>query len=226
MEVWRVYPEIRCQGSSAPGITANYICKGEAMHSIFNHCVDGNIKQGLNNMHVCTSVVVNMCQNAIPKPTFFCAQIHPTPFILNKKKLPNIYMKGFSVVEPSVFMLPSQVCVLPVGISLLPLRARIQEGSKSQGPLGSNRLQTPCELPEGNLGLIGSALPQHPWQSWTPSKTCHIEETDSVASRSMNACSGGRWRRASNPSSILFPWGKCLCVFKEHRAAQTIYNIY
>lgn len=102
----------------------------------------------------------------------------------------------------------------------------IQEGSKSRGPRGSNRLQTPCELPEGNLGLIGSALPQHPWQRWTPSKTCHIDETDSVASRSMNVCSGGRRRRAADPSWILFPWGKCLCAFKEHWAAQTIFNTW
>lgn len=68
------------------------------------------------------------------------------------------------------FNAPLRGLCIPVGISLLPLCACIQEGSKSQGPRGSNSLQTPCELPEGNLGLIGSALPQHPWQHWTPSK--------------------------------------------------------
>lgn len=140
---------------------------------------------------------------------FFCICLNsPNRVCLKmKRRLPNIYKENVSC--GNLFMLLSQVCVYLWGLALYP----IQEGSKSQGPQGSNRLQTPCELPEGNLGLIGSALPQHPWQHWTPSKTCHIDETDSVASRSMNMCSGGRRRKAADPSWILFPWGVCHCAF-------------
>lgn len=140
---------------------------------------------------------------------FFCICLNsPNRVCLKmKRRLPNIYKENVSC--GNLFMLLSQVCVYLWGLALYP----IQEGSKSQGPQGSNRLQTPCELPEGNLGLIGSALPQHPWQHWTPSKTCHIDETDSVASRSMNMWSGGRRRKAADPSWILFPWGECHCAF-------------
>lgn len=198
MEVSKVYPETRCQGLSAPGITANYICKDEAMRWIFNHSVDCNLKQVLNNVHVCTSggKHVPKCNSKGCFYFFSVAKIHPTGFVSKGKEnwLKSV-KKMLKVVEASVFLLLSQVCVYLWGFAFYP----IQEGSQSRGPRGSNRLQTPCELPEGNLGLVGSALPQHPWQRWTPSETCHVDETATVASRSMSVCSGGR-RRSPPPT--------------------------
>lgn len=130
MEASNVYPEIRCQGSSAPGITANYTCKDEAMHSIFNHTVDCNIKQVLNNVHMCTSVVVNMCQNAIPKATFifFICSNSPNRVCLKKKrKLPNIYKENVESCESLCSHAPPPGLCIPVGFSLLPHSGGLQK---------------------------------------------------------------------------------------------------
>lgn len=85
------------------------------MHSIFNHSVDCNIKQVLNNVHVCTSVVVN-----VPKPnskaglgffffSFYLFKFTQQGLFKNKKRtrLMQYIKKMFSVVETSVFMLLS-----------------------------------------------------------------------------------------------------------------------
>lgn len=138
LEVSKVGPETRCQGSSAPGITANYICKGEAMRSIFNGSVDCNIKQVLNNAHVCARVAVSMCQNAIPKPAILFpaafVRIHRQGLFKMKNKSCLIAIKKrISVVETSVFMLLSQVCVYLWGLAFYPCVLAFRRAPKARG---------------------------------------------------------------------------------------------
>lgn len=58
---------------------------------------------------------------------------------------------------------------------------------KQRGYGVQTRPQTPCEPPEENVGPMGSAFPQLPWQCRTLSRRCHIDEADSLASCCMSA---------------------------------------
>lgn len=125
------------------------------MLSIFNHSVDCNIKQVLNNVHVCTRLVVNMCQNAIPKATFLF--LHLLNFTQKglfknekkkKKKKPNMYKENVLSCEILCFHAPLPGLCIPVGISLLPHSGGLQK----LGALGFKQAPDPMWAPRRKLG--------------------------------------------------------------------------
>lgn len=147
MEVSKVYPETRCQGLSAPGITANYICKDEAMRWIFNHSVDCNLKQVLNNVHVCTSggKHVPKCNSKGCFYFFSVAKIHPTGFVSKGKE--NLKENVESCGRLS-FPAPLPGLCLPVGICLLPHSG----GLPKPGAMGFKQAPDPMWAPRRKLG--------------------------------------------------------------------------
>lgn len=180
MEVSKVYPETRCQGSSAPGITANYICKDEAMRSIFIHSVDCNIKQILNNVHVCTSVVVNVCQNPIPKATFifFCICLNSPNRVCfkRKRKLPNICKENVKSNGKLCFHAPLPGLYKPVGICLLPQKLGATRFKQAPDPMWAPRRKLgACWLctSSASLPALNPVKNMSHWWNWHSGEQKH-----------------------------------------------------
>lgn len=131
-----------------------------------------------------------------------------------------------------LFTLTSQVCVHHLGICSSTVHANILDGSKSGGLWGSKKAPDPMWAPEENLKPMGSAFPQLPWQCWTLSWRCHIDEADSLASCCMSAGgsspgSRSHWNKEVGSLGKVFLtfFPPCLCCWrKEHSKKKPMFS--